>query len=480
MFGLLNTGFSKKDLQTIKSEIETDFKNVFGSNIDVSESSNFGQIIGLLSKKVANQWDLAETIYNVFNPANAEGQQLDNVLAMVGVFRGSASSTTVDAIMRGSNGTLVPSGSIAEKEETGEQFSLDSNTTIDKSTAIEVTFEITNVIDSTVYTITIDAVPYTYNSGVGATAESIMAGLKASFELGSDPITFTDNLDGTCVLLADDVITAFSFLEDANMTVNEVGVNGDFTAIVPGTTSLPANTLNVIATPVSGLDSINNFSAGNTGEDIETDEEFRQRARTAQQALGGGSDEAIRGRVLSLDNVTSATVTSNRTNSVDGDGRPAKSFETVAQGGDDDEIALTIWNYQPSGIESFGNTTVVVQDSQNNNQTIKFSRPEIQYIWVEVDITLYSEETFPTNGTDAIKEAIVDFSLNEYSIGTDVLIQRLNTPIFSISGIASATIGITSTLNPLGPPGAYGTSDITIDSRQLAEFDTARITVGIV
>jgi hypothetical protein len=57
------TGFIKKTLAEIKSELETEYKELFGNDIDLDDKGPIGQLISIQSKKFADLWDLAEEIY---------------------------------------------------------------------------------------------------------------------------------------------------------------------------------------------------------------------------------------------------------------------------------------------------------------------------------------------------------------------------------------------------------------------------------
>lgn len=76
---------------------------------------------------------------------------------------------------------------------------------------------IDTVIDSTDYVCTINGVDFTFDSGIAATAETIVIGLILAIEAGSEPVSMTDDLDGTFVIDADVAGVAF--------TVAVVGVN---------------------------------------------------------------------------------------------------------------------------------------------------------------------------------------------------------------------------------------------------------------
>ena len=158
-------------------------------------------------------------------------------------------------------------------------------------------------------------------------------------------------------------------------------------------------------------------------------------------------------------------------------GRLAKSFEAVVEGGSDADVANKIWLTKPAGIQTFGNTSFTITDSQGEQQVINFSRPTPIYIWVTVALTLYSEETFPPNGQDLVAEAINTYG-NNLGIGVDVLLQRVLAQIFNVPGIASGVMQIAATNGPGDSP-LYGTADIPIQENEIAVFDLSRITVTV-
>lgn len=477
-YGVTLTGFVSKDLQTIKSELEAEFKSSYGNDLDVSSNSVTGQLIGNLSKKFVNLWELAQAVYAAFNPDSATGNALDGALALVGLTRLNATSSTVVEALYGDIGTLIPSGHLIRQSITNEDFSLDEDVTISLSSIIDSTISIINVLNNQLYTVTINGNAYTYTSDGTATDLEIIAGLKAAIDLGSDPVTVNDNLDGTMQILSDDGITAFSLVVDANLQVDVQATPGNYSAVNTGALSVPSNSVNIIVNSVSGLDSVNNIAAGVIGVEIETDEEMRTRRRDLLTGIGAATDEAIRAALLQeVVGVTTAFVISNRTDSTDGDGRPPHSFETVVVGGDEQEIANKIWEKQPSGIQPYGSISKTVVDSQGNNQTVEFSRPTNVYIWIDLEYALYNEEIFPANGEDLVKAAIATWAEENLTIGNDVIYLRLSIPIYTVPGIGDITIELATSATPLGPPGAYSSADVPIASNEVALFDIARMTL---
>jgi uncharacterized phage protein gp47/JayE len=162
-------------------------------------------------------------------------------------------------------------------------------------------------------------------------------------------------------------------------------------------------------------------------------------------------------------------------------GRPPKSFEAIVQGGSNQTVADKIWQVKPAGIQTFGNVNdyggVPIIDSQGTQHYIYFSRAQPVYIWVQVQLQLYSGETFPLNGIQQVKDAILAYG-NSLGIGTDVLLQRVLAQIFQVPGIAGGTMTIAATADPDGNP-VYGSSDIIIGDSQVSAWDLVRIIVTV-
>ena len=158
-------------------------------------------------------------------------------------------------------------------------------------------------------------------------------------------------------------------------------------------------------------------------------------------------------------------------------GRPPKSFEAVVEGGTNEAVANQIWLTKPAGIETYGNTEQPITDSQGNTQVIFFSRPSPIYIWVQVALTLYPEETFPPNGIQSVALAIFNYGQG-LGVGIDVLLQRVLAQIFQVPGIASGVMQIAATTNISDSP-SFATSDISIEDNQISVWDLDRISVTV-
>ena len=158
-------------------------------------------------------------------------------------------------------------------------------------------------------------------------------------------------------------------------------------------------------------------------------------------------------------------------------GRPPKSFETVVQGGTDAAVALKIWQVKPAGIQTYGNVSQSILDSQGNTQIINFSRATPIYIWVTASLTLNPQENFPPNGQELVSQTILAYG-NSLGIGVDVFIQRVQAAVFLVPGIASVTVQLARTLSPTDTP-SYGSSDIDIQETEISAWDLSRIIVSV-
>lgn len=89
--------------------------------------------LGLFSEAVAvTLGDLAEgvqALYDALDPNNATGVQLDNLCALVGVYRQPATYSTVDLTLGGTPATVIPAGALVE-DTAGQRWATDASATI--------------------------------------------------------------------------------------------------------------------------------------------------------------------------------------------------------------------------------------------------------------------------------------------------------------------------------------------------------------
>ncbi|MDK1020044.1 MAG: baseplate J/gp47 family protein [Candidatus Hydrogenedentes bacterium] len=477
-FGLTPEGFVRKRLRDILDSLRTNTESVLGP-IDMSDTGVFGKIYGVAAEQMAQLWEEIGAILLGLYPASAEGVQLDNVAQLVGLARIAAGNSTSIISASGTQGTVVPLGTDFSVATEGDVFESDAAVTIDKANAIRLDISVSGVADNEDYTVSIAGTDHTIDSGGSATAITIAAALVAELTSAQVLMVATDNLDGTFFIQSTDLESGFNTDVSATgagaLTIDTLATPIATTANDTGPILGLAGTITVIDTPVSGLDSVTNLEDAIIGRDVETDVELRLRIQAARQ--GFATDEAIRSRLLDeVPGVSSVTIISNRTDTALPSGQPPHSYSAIVQGGTDQAVADKLFEVQPSGIASFGTESEVVVDSQGNNQVINFSRPTNEFAWVKVIYTLHPEDTFPTDGATAIKNAIIALGAT-FEPGQDLLVQQLVAAVWNVPGLQSVVVTIDVTVSPGGPP-TYVATDIATDSDTLLLFDAARIPVS--
>lgn len=76
-YGVQPSGFVRKPLADIKSEIEAAAQAAFGPGVIMTPQSPMGQLIGLFADAAATFWEIAEDVYQSYDPDQAEGRRLD-------------------------------------------------------------------------------------------------------------------------------------------------------------------------------------------------------------------------------------------------------------------------------------------------------------------------------------------------------------------------------------------------------------------
>lgn len=471
------TGFKRKTLQEVRQELETAFKRVFGPAFETAVDSPNGVLISQLALAQSNLWELALEVFVSRDPNEALGVALDWIAELNGLSRKQATACKVQAMLYSSVEILsVPAGSVVNRERGALPFNLDAEVSINRSACTSLLVLDDGSQKSTQYVFHFTFGDVTINNStsspnLNALQTAILAaGGSATFPTGTVEggllVTHESGVVGITGALPDDF--EFLAMEPGNFTANEEGYQ-----------TCEIGELNQVVSAVNGWERVYNFEAGVPGSNVETDAELRVRRAAAARAIHArGTDASIAAHLLEdVAGVTAASVVSNRTMQNDADGRPPKSFEVLVAGGTDQAVAQNIWQNQPSGIQSYGNTSVEISDGEGAGQIVSFSRPQAKYLWVKLTWQRYSEETAPTN--DEIKAALLQWAEKEYQMGVDVISQRLLQGLYSgTTGIGNATAQVAVTNAPTDTP-SYGSAidKISIGTSNYAVLAADRITL---
>ena len=477
-YGVLPTGFTRMRLPEIRQSIIDTLQTTTGIAFETRPDSITGQFIDTFADREAALWELAEAVYHAMYPISATGVNLDHAVSFAGVRRLFAQASTVWCACYGVEQTVIPTGSIVRNNNTQDNFLLDNDVTITRQAAIDVTVQVMTAVVGQQYWIQINNTTYQYIAATGDSTLTIATSLYTS--LLASGLTISLNADQIRIYGIESI--PFALQISTNINLNVVSSPGTFTAENFGPIDVSVGAITQIVSTLTGWNSVYNIVAGNVGRNLETDDELRLRYNTGVYQLGAATLEPIKANIQqNVAGITALEVYENDTDTVDADGRVPHSIEVIAYGGDPVEIATQIFLTKAAGIDTNGTVTVVVTDSSGYPHNIHFNRPTPAYIWVNVTVTLYSEEVFPDSGAQQI-QAIIATTGNAFGIGKDVIPQRFYGPIYAgVSGIGGLVITVAKETDPntVPPAGAYSAANIPISARELSTFDVTHINVSI-
>lgn len=489
-FGVTEDGFQIKRLADIKSEIEDSIRAVFGSGVNLDARGPFGQLIGIFAEREAAVWELTEDVYNGYFPQNAKGVGVDNALSLVGLTRKPATASTATLKFFGDAGTVIPAGTqVSRSDDSTVVFETAALGTILAGTGTneQQLLAFSTVPDSGSYDLDFGG-QITASLAFNANAAAVQAALEALSNIGVGNVSVSgDYTLGFTVVFQSALAEApqVQIVENANtlltgatpVTITETtptpgvlpNIDLEASSTVLGAVAAPASTLDTLDTgPISGFDSVTNPLDAEIGDEIETDADAKARRNESVANPGNATLEAIRSRLLQVDNVAAVNMFENTAIIPDTAGRPGKSYEAVVQGGLDDDIAQVMFDTKPAGIQQVGTTAVIVKDSQGFDQTQRFSRPTAVPIYLEVDLT--TDARFPVDGVSQAEAALLAYG-DGLNISDDVIVfTNLICSLDSIPGIIDVVIRI-----GVAPIPADGSLDATFtnDAGNLKATTTA-------
>ena len=482
MAGLTDQGFIIKRLADILADDRALAVQLFqdlivpGDIVDVSDSSALGRLISLASPSDADLWEAAQEVYSAFDTNSATGIALDNLVAFAGLVRNGETNTISSVLVGGDTNTLIPLGKTVSSSTTNNQFTVNAPIGLSPSSCSGITVIVTTVSNTTLYTVTYSNATTTNNisftSSGSATPDNILAGLQAQIVSGHPSLT--SSIVGTgssATLLIDrvDIFQTLAFTTTANLGIIKVRNVGQVVAVNAGPMTQPVGTIDTIVTPVLGWDSVTNPVDAVSGQDEETDEELRLRFREGKFEKATNSYDAVYSALLNLTTVTEVKIYENDTDVTDSNGILPHSFMPIVVGGVSQDIGQAIWDNRPTGIISYGNTTVSVTDVQGFPHTVAFSRPAPVPVYITISRTTNSQ--YPANGDQAIQTALVNYFSTSQSTGSPVVYSRLYTPINSVPGFQVNSLFI-GTL-----PSPTGTTNISIPFNSVATINSVNIII---
>jgi len=194
-------------------------------------------------------------------------------------------------------------------------------------------------------------------------------------------------------------------------------------AVLSGAIPVPPGTLEIVKTVIAGWDTSVQFTKGTEGSVAQTDQAFRNiRNRTVLRNYTSNVD-TTQARLYELGLEQVAVLHNDQPAPVDGIAANSIAV-TISPVGTvtDEDIARVILNTKPAGVDTVGDTPVVLDDTQGHTHTINFTKATAVNIYMNVEVT-YLDEDY-AGAEEGIINDLVAYILN-HQVGEDVIHSRL-------------------------------------------------------
>ncbi|WYV99362.1 baseplate protein [Pseudomonas phage vB_PpuM-NoPa] len=486
MAGLTDQGLVIKDSDEVRNDLNTLASSLFadlvaaGDIVDVSENSTLGRLIGVVTPSIAEIWAQLQLINSSFNPNSATGVALDNIIALSGINRLPAQATRAQVLFEGNNGIILssPAGRV-RSSTTQRTFSITSPVSMTPNAASGVGIVVANVQQNTKYrfSYSVDGVNFIdteiTSPASGATSASILTQIETAVKNSLSGIFTTYRQDGRLFISRVDPFQIVNFSVSVNLRIEKVIKLGLVADDQTGPFEQPANTIDSISVPIAGWVSVWNPTAATTGRYTETDAELRERFRNSKFVQSANIIEALIDALINVAGVSDVIIYENDTDTVNAEGVPMKSFMPIVLGGLPSDIANAIWKNKPTGIGSYGNTTVQIVDSQGLSHPISFMRPTAVPVYIKMAVVSDGTGTLPGDAVALIRQNILDYFEANNKIGDDVIYSRLYTPINQVPGHMVQSLTIGTSANPTGM------ANIPVAFNQVASITVSQIQITV-
>jgi len=270
-----------------------------------------------------------------------------------------------------------------------------------------------------------------------------------------------------------DLVFAAAGSSDVGVTCTEIGTitaTGDAAAVpgAPGSAKLV-----VIGSPLDGWTEVFNVADAVVGEAEETDTALRARRQAVAERASTVSISSVYGALSDVADVTELAVYENTGAAVDSNNVPPQHIWCIVKGGDGDDIAEAIFTHKAAGIGTVGDTPIDYEDATTGGTyEINYTIPDAVSIYIVV--TLVKGTNYPDDGDEVIQQAVADY-INDLTLGEDIIISRLYTPVNETIGHVISSIEVSR-----ASLGAVASSDIALAVDEYAVIDdTSQVTLDL-
>lgn len=183
-----------------------------------------------------------------------------------------------------------------------------------------------------------------------------------------------------------------------------------------GQVIIAPHSLTTPVTIVLGVISVDNATAGDIGEDEETDANLKIRRRQSVSVGSFGYLNGLQGALLQLDGVTDAKVYENYTSSTDANGTPGHCIWVVMDGGSTSDIANTIYSKKCPGTDMRGAVTYNITTPAQTTFTAKWDNATDVGFYIRFNIKpVAAGITFDIDEIKSYIQNHIDLKIGEFA-----------------------------------------------------------------
>lgn len=470
----VNNALDFRDM--LSKEASIAFADKLGERqLRADDSSVLGRLFAIISKSLAQNSEILPIIFQSLDLNTAEGKQLDDLLWNIHrVARNGASQATGSVVLHGDLGVTVSKGSSVGNPMTSDTYKTDSDITFRSNDTNGVDIEITKSEGSISFSYSISGLLSKSPdiklqiSEKETVIRDIANRLVEAINLQSSYLTASRNNDNTVrVNITDDnKVGSFSVTGGARIVRAYTPVSVTSTSFNSKKSLI--GQVSSIKTPILGWRGVYNPFPIFKSEATESDEAYRERGKLMQSSSYGKYTSLLMG-LKSVNGVVYENIQQNTSPNTTSGGITNNGVAITVMGGNEDEIAMAIFENISEGIATVGDITKTVKDINGFGHKISFSRPKSRPLEISMSLITYPE--FPSNGVVIIKQAIVEW-FNRLNVGEDIHYSRLYQPINSVGGFAVKNL-------KFGFKGqTLDIEDIIINHNEIATISAEDINIG--
>lgn len=479
-FGVTPDGFKRKRLDEIKRDVYARLKEGWGYDITINPQSFLNVLVTGFSDEMAKLWEVAEHTYYSMYTMSAEGGNLDNAMQFGGITRERDARTTYMLACTAPDDTLVPYGVLVRSATNpAKMFRCVNPQVIGRENFRKIVVRPYMESGVDIFYITVNRNAYQYVRKEGDGAPEVLAAFADM--INEKGINVKVDEENGCLAIEDIYKqTSNTLAVSNNLLVESVTSNLLFESMDYGPVDIAEGLIKEMVTLDTGITEIRNDIAPMLGrfeaDDVEARQNFVKRCATRSKNM----IESVTAELYnSVDNVLSVAGYENDQEQTDVEGRPPKSVEIIVDGGDDGEIAATIYRKKTNGIRAYGNIVMDVADFFGNIHKVGFSRPDNLYVWFKVTITGKLGKAMAPNFVQLTQDSIVEDGAG-LQVGDSIYLQTFFAGIYSrVVNVSMVDIrAFASTSEKYIPlTEEYHSENIMVSYRQKAVLDVSRIEV---